>query len=58
MGQVEVRPLTKAEVKRFESAEENENKIPNTYGRYEEHDSIQKGMWIMNSGQYANSRLD
>ncbi len=57
MSQVEVRPLTEEEIKRFESAEANENKIASSYGRYGEHDSIQEGMWIMKAGQFANSIL-
>ncbi len=58
MSQVEVRPLTEEEIKRLESAEANENKIANSYGRYGEHDSIQEGKWIMKTGQFANSSLD
>ena len=58
MSQVEVRPLTEEEIKRFESAEANESKIANSYGRYGEHDSIQEGKWIMKTGQFANSSLD
>lgn len=50
-----IRPLTTDEVKRFESAEQQERKIQKSYGKYGEHDSIQEGKWIMVTGQFANS---
>lgn len=55
MNHMDVRPLTEDEIARFEKAEEQEKKIAKSYGRYSEHDSIQEGMWIMQSGQYMNS---
>jgi hypothetical protein len=54
MSQIEVRALTAEEIKRFEAAEANEEKIAKAYGRYSEHDSIQEGMWIMKVGRYSD----
>ena len=50
-----VRPLTADEISRFESAEQQEQKIAKSYGCYGEHDSIQEGKWIMRTGQFANA---
>ncbi|USD58941.1 hypothetical protein J4N45_10405 [Vibrio sp. SCSIO 43140] len=58
MNTVIVRPLTEAEIKRFEKAEAQEKNIAQTYGPYSEHDSIREGMWIMKTGQFGHSHFD
>lgn len=52
-----VRRLTTDEITRFNSAEENEERIKSSYGKLGRFDTIREGQWIMGVGIFSDNGI-